>query len=342
MKWLVGVVVFAVLAAGALFGVGYFVLPATSAVARTVEIDRPRSIIFPLLANLRTFNEYSPWFDRDPKADYIFTGPRAGVGQTARWSSSVPAVGGGEQTITAVTQSDEVRTKLVLHGAAAESSWKLTAGRNGATAVTWTLSFPCGQAPESVICRYVNIVNAATMASQVDFGLQRLKKLAEELPALDIEQLKPEFVTVSAQDFAYVEGETTQDDAAVDAAIVQSLTTYVGPFLRQNGLTQAGPPLAVTTTWANDKFAFRAGAPFQGAIPLVQVGAKVGKTPGGQALKVTHTGPRASMRPVYARIEAYMRANRLDQAGAPWEVFLDDPATPDQAGRRTEIYFPIR
>ena len=68
MKWLFGLLVAAALGIGAFCGVGLFVVPASVQVSRAAQIDRPASIIYPLLANLRAFNEISPWFDADPKA----------------------------------------------------------------------------------------------------------------------------------------------------------------------------------------------------------------------------------------------------------------------------------
>jgi effector-binding domain-containing protein len=341
VRWLVGLLLFAGAVAAGLFGVGYYALPSTVVSAHAVEIDRPASIIYPLIANLRSFNEFSPWYDRDPKADYVFSGPREGVGQAARWQSSVQAVGSGAIRILRAEENRWVQQRLTVDGNTGQSLWTLASGRNGGTKVTWTIKAFCGDAPQAVPCRYVNFISQRAMTREYDAALARLKTLADALPALDISTLKPDFVAVAPQDFAYVEGESTQDDAAVDAALRQSLG-YVSAYMKQNGLAQAGPPLAITVKREDDKYAFRTGIPFAGAAPVMQVAVKLGKTPQGLALRVSHVGPRDTMNQIYARIDAYVRAHRLVQAGGSWEVYLDDPLTTPPTAIRTDIYFPLK
>jgi effector-binding domain-containing protein len=339
VKWLFALVLVAVLAAAGLFGVGYYVLPAKTEVSRSIEIDRPASIIYPLVANLRTFNEISPWFDRDPKADYQFTGPREGEGQAAAWVSSVRTVGSGSQKIVSAKENERVDLALDLNGQAAKATWLLQPGRNDATNVTWTITIDCGADPRQAPCRYLALIARTSVQRDIEFALAALKKLAERLPALEIASLKPEFVTVQQQDFAYVEGDTGRDAAAIDSALRDSLA-LVSTFLKNNGLMQAGPPMAVNITLNNEKASFRAGMPYSGPTPVTQLAVKTGKTPSGLTLKVIAVGTREAMKPTYARIEAYLLAHRLTPAGGSWEVYIDDPTTTPEDVRRTAIYYP--
>lgn len=340
MKWLTSLVFFVVLAVGGFFAGGYFGLSQKIEIVRSREIDRPASILYPLISNLRTFNEFSPWFDRDPKADYVFTGPREGAGQQASWQSSVQTVGSGVQEIKAVKPNESVETLLKVNGKRATTLWTLGPGRNsGGAKVTWAITLDCGPEILAVPCRYWNFIDRVGFERDMDFGLERLQKVASGLPALEIASLKPEFVTVQEQDFAYLEPETTRDVSSIDAALRDSFTMVAG-FLKANNLAPAGPPMAVQTKLENDKMSFRAGIPYAGATPATQIAVKTGKTPSGLALKVIAAGTRDDLKPVYARIEAYMAAHRLVAAAGSWEVYLDD-ATLTNPARRTAIYYPI-
>jgi effector-binding domain-containing protein len=111
--------------------------------------------------------------------------------------------------------------------------------------------------------------------------------------------------------------------------------------LRKNNLAPAGAPLAMTMRTNNDRVSLRVGVPYAGPTPVTQIEAKTGPAPAGRALKVIATGSRESLKPVYARIEAYMQARRLVASGVSWEVYPDDPATAADV-RRTVIYYPLQ
>jgi effector-binding domain-containing protein len=342
VKWIFGIVLLALVAAGALFGVGYYVVPAKTEVSRSVEVERPPSIIYPLLANLRTFNEISPWFDRDPKAAYEYEGPNEGPGQSATWESSVNTVGIGSQKIISVIENERVDMDLNLNGTRALGVWTLAPGKSEAGAkVTWTVTIDCGTDPRNVPCRYLALVSRPGVERDIDAALARLGKVADGLPALEIASLKPEVVMVRQQDFAFVDPDTSNDDESIDQAVRDSLVVVSG-FLRKNNLSPAGAPLAMMLKSGDDKISLRVGVPYAGPNPITQIEAKTGKAPSGRALKVIATGSRASLKPVYARIEAYMEAHRLVASGASWEVYPDDPASTAADFRRTVIYYPLK
>ncbi len=341
MKWLLGLLVTAGLALGAFYGAGYFVMPASLTVSRSIDIERPTSIIYPLIANLRAFNEFSPWFDDDPKADYRFGGPREGQGQEAEWVSSVQSVGAGRQKVLLAQENQRVEIDHYVAGRNAHAAWTFGPGKLGATKVTWAMRHDCGPSILAVPCRYLNFIERDAKAKQYEAGLAKLKAIAEKLPALEIASLKPQFVTVKAQDFAYVDADTTDDDASIAKAVVEA-QGVVRAFLTRNALTSAGPLFAIIQKQEANRISLRVGIPFTGPAPTTQIEAKTGKTPEGAALKVTNVGQRDVMRPIYARIDAYVAAHRLERSGGSWEVYLDDPATTPPDQMRTAIYYPLK
>ncbi len=326
MKWIVAIVLTLAAVLGAALAAALFLLPARMEVTRAMEIARPRALLYPLLADLRTFNEFSPWFDQDPKAEYTFSGPARGVGQRMAWDSTVKSVGQGAQTIVRLEPDALVETELDLGvRGKALGRWTLTPSPQGAR-VAWTLVSECGEGIASAVCRYKNLLQQPAAAKELDSGLAKLKAVGERMPNVDIAGLKLDLVSAPAQDWAFVEGETAQTAEAFAAALRQSLA-YVEVFFSQNGLIGAGPPTVVITKWADGKFGFRAGMAFSGPMPTAVFGVKAGKTPAGRALRAVHVGTFESRRALDPRIEAYVLAHRFKRAGDTFEVFpKPDPA----------------
>lgn len=68
-----------------LLGIG-FLLPSDWDVQRSVVINAPASAIYPVVATLRTWPEWTYWnHKRDPKCEWSFEGPETGPGSIMKW-----------------------------------------------------------------------------------------------------------------------------------------------------------------------------------------------------------------------------------------------------------------
>lgn len=64
--------------------------------------------------------------------------------------------------------------------------------------------------------------------------------------------------------------------------------------------------------------------------------------PAGPAAVTVHAGPYDQLHDAYVAVEEWIRANGFRAAGAPWEVYLNDPADhPDPQDWKTEVYWPL-
>ncbi len=346
MKWILGLVLVIALIAGALFGVGYFLLPNALSVARGIEIARPRAAVFAMINDLKIVKEWSPYYALDPDAEYSFSGEESGAGQNMRWVSDVRQVGAGRMTIVRSTENREVETILELTDRATLATLLQIAPRPGGSGVTWTVSAECQQGWINVPCRYMNLIMRGMIEKDLDSGLARLKTLAEQLPDVDFENLQTEFLNVEPQSYVYSPVTTSnQDQTQVDAALNLGLSQVEG-FMTQYQLVKSGPQVRVTTGWdqAESQMSFRVGYPFAGPTPLTVVGVQIGQTPSGRALRVLHEGPRANMQTTYAKIYAYLQAHRiaLREDGLPWEVVLSEGGEAAPAATRIEIFVPLQ
>jgi uncharacterized protein YndB with AHSA1/START domain len=168
---LVAIVVVAVLAV-----VVAYLLPRHVNVSRSFEIAAPPAVVYPLVADLRRANEWSPWLELDRDVEITFTGPADGVGQTMNWKSDNPNVGSGSQTITMLEPDSKVETALDFgEQGAATASFDLEAG-GSATEVTWEFATDLGFNP---VARYFGLMFDKWIGADYEKGLAKLKTVAE-------------------------------------------------------------------------------------------------------------------------------------------------------------------
>jgi effector-binding domain-containing protein len=345
MRWFLGLVLVIALVAGALYGVGRFLLPNTLEVTRTTPIERPRAAVFAMVNDLRIAKEWSPYYARDPDAEYAFSGD-PGPGQTMRWSSNVRAVGSGRMSIVSSTDNEVVESILEIHDRATLNARMQLIRGEDITSAGWTVTAECAEGWINVPCRYMNLVMRGMIERELDSGLARLKTLAEQLPDVDFENLNPQFETIEPQMFVYSVVETSANDLAeVNRAETIGLE-QVRRFMAEYNLTQAGPLVRVVTHFDvnTNRMSFRVGYPFAGPAPLTVVGVQIGETPSGETMHVLVEGTRRQVQAAYAQMHAYLQAHRipLRENGLPWEVVHDPGAADGSTPTRLEIFMPLQ
>jgi len=153
-----------------------YLLPRHAVVSRSIEIDAPPAVIFPLVADLRRAEEWSPWLELDPDVEITFTGPTDGVGQTMNWQSDNPNVGSGSQSITMLEPDSKVETALDFGDqGTATASFNLVPD-GAATEVTWGFSSDLGFNP---VARYFGLMFDKWIGADYEKGLAKLKTVAE-------------------------------------------------------------------------------------------------------------------------------------------------------------------
>ena len=339
MRWFLGLLLVIALVLGALFAVGTFLLPNTLEVTRTVTVERPRAAVFAMVNDLRIAKEWSPYYARDPDAEYSFS-DEPGEGQTMRWVSDVREVGSGRMSIVNSVPNEEVQSILEMGERATLNADMLLRAVDGGTAVGWTVTAECGAGWINVPCRYMNLILRGVIQKELDCGLGRLKTLAEQLPNVNFETLNPQFDAIEAQPYVYSVIETPANNPEeLERAEGQGLD-QVRRFMGEYNLTAAGPLTRVITEQTDDRMTYRVGYPYSGPRPLSVVGVQVGETPAGQVMHVLVEGDRNQIGAAQAQMEAYLQAHRIAKRedSRPWYR-----AYPSEGGApRVEIFMPLQ
>lgn len=109
-------------------------------VSRSININAPPDRIFPLINNLKRFNEWNPFAKQDPSMAIVYSGPESGPGAGYSWDSRGRG-GKGSSAITDVSAPTTVQMRLDMErpmeghpqisfvlqpdGAATEVSWTM-------------------------------------------------------------------------------------------------------------------------------------------------------------------------------------------------------------------------
>lgn len=179
MKALRGLFFGAVALVGLLLVVGVF-LPTSAHVERAIVTSASPATVYEIVSGFGRFNEWSPWFELDPQAEYTYAGPPSGVGARLSWTSEKPDVGSGSQEIVAVEPGRKVTTRLDFVGQGQATSTMTIEPEGTGSRVTWAFdtSFE-----GDFLGRYFGLLFDRWIGADYEKGLARLKALAEATPA---------------------------------------------------------------------------------------------------------------------------------------------------------------
>lgn len=111
-----------------------------------------------------------------------------------------------------------------------------------------------------------------------------------------------------------------------------------------NGLAMTGPPFVRYVEQSPAFVTVEAGVPLAEPAPTPDASTdlEVGELPGGIAAVTVHRGPYETLAEAHLALDRWMADNGLEAGGAPWEVYLTDPAeVPDPAEWMTQVVWPL-
>jgi effector-binding domain-containing protein len=311
------------------------ILPRHVLVKRSVEINRPASLVYATINSFVLFPKWSPWQDLDPNMSQTTEGPRDGVGAKLIWKGN-DKVGSGTQLITASTPDQSVASDLDFgEMGVAKSLITLTPDGN-MTRATWTVDVDMGGNP---VGHYVGLTMDGMLGKDFATGLGRLKGLVESMPNADIAGFSAEPVQLTAVPLLVVTETAPLDGIA--KAYAEGFT-QIGKFIAKNKLHQAGAPLGIDDETTPAGYKFDAGIPVDRGDVLGADGVRVVQSYAGKALKTTHVGAYDGLTKTQEKLLAYIAVHGYTAKGPIFTWFVDDPGNTPPDKVRTEMYAPIQ
>lgn len=333
------VIIIVLILLAAFMATGYL-LPKQVHVERSITIDRPVTMMFELLDSYRHYNEWSPWAERDPDAEFIVSGPESGVGARMSWSGEPHLVGSGWQEIVGSTPYERISIKLDFETQGLADTGFILVPQGDASKITWFFDTDLTQDlnfPDAFLARYFGLLFDRWIGGHYEQGLANLKRYAESLPVSDFSLKEIERMDVTAQDILYVSTSSSQDPADIALAMAQAYAE-ISEFMNRAGIGMAGQPMAITRAWEEGGYQFDAAIPVDSIPEDLDGNIKFGRSPEGSAVRAVHHGEYDQMMPTYEKIAAFMSAHGLSQGLVSWEHYITDPGSTDQQDMITHVY----
>jgi effector-binding domain-containing protein len=313
-----------------------FLLPREARVERSIIIDRPASVIFPVINSFERFGEWSPWQELDPNLKVTVSGQRAGVGAKYSWTGN-DKVGIGTQEISASEPNKSVTNDLDFGDMGRSKAVMSLTPEGSGTRVNWTLDSDLGTNP---LFRYFGLLMDRMVGKDYERGLAKLKALAESMPNTDIAGFVVEEATLQSVPLLVVSKTSATDTPAISAAYAEAYGAIL-QFMQKQKLQQTGAPVGIDGAMTEQSFAFEAGIPIDRADVTPPAGITLRQSYGGRALKTVHVGPYDTLAQTYAKFEAYKQAHHYKPTGGAISWYVDDPSKVAPAELKTEIYWPL-
>ncbi len=336
----VGLVILLLLAA---FVVTGYLLPKQVHIERSISVNRPANMMFELLNGYRYYNEWSPWAERDPQAEFVVSGPDTGVGARLSWIGEPHLVGSGWQEIVASKPYEEINIKLDFDAQGiADTGFKLVSLGN-ATQVTWFFDSDLTEGVnfiDSFLARYFGLLFDRWVGGDYERGLANLKQYAESMDVSEFSQIEIELVNVISQDILFVTSSSSQESVDVAQAMATAYAE-ISAFMNINGIKMTGQPMAITRAWQEGGYQFDAAIPVDFVPAQLSGNINSGQSPAGPAVRAVHRGAYDQMMPSYEKLAAYMSAHGLSQGTLSWEHYVSDPGNTEQQDMITHIYIML-
>jgi len=317
-----------------------YLLPKQVHVERSITIDRPVTMMFELLNGYRHYNNWSPWVERDPNAEFIVSGPGSGVGARMSWIGEPQLVGSGWQEIVVSKAYERIDIKLDFDTQGLADTGFVLVPQGGASKITWFFDADLTRdlnILDAFLARYFGLLFDRWIGGDYEQGLVNLKNYAESLAFSDFSLKEIERMDVAAQDILYVTTSSSQDPEDIALAMAEAYAE-ISEFMSQYGIEMSGEPMAITRAWEEGGYQFDAAIPIV-AVPENLAGSiQAGMSPSGPAVRAVHHGEYDQMIPTYEKIAAYMSAHGLSQGRVSWEHYISDPATTEQQDMITHVY----
>jgi hypothetical protein len=162
----------------ALFVIGGYMIPSHWSVSKSITINAPSDEIYPHLADLRNWQNWSPWTkEKDPTQVYTYEGPEVGPG--AKWLWTSEKMGKGVLEIKKADPAQGISYELFIDMNDMQTTIEgdmSFRSHDGMTEVNWTDSGNSG----NLIKRWMSLFIGSMLGGEMESGLTKLKELVEK------------------------------------------------------------------------------------------------------------------------------------------------------------------
>lgn len=315
-----------------------FFLPSTVKFERKITADASEEIVYNQVNNLKNWKNWSAWALRDTS---IFSNLSAysvkseGVGATFSWKSDDDELDKGKIKITKSIPFKTVELEMLFGFTEAMSYWNIQPyGKQ--IEITWGINVNLGFNPFS---KWSGMFLEDAFVSDIESGLENLKNYAQEYPIIN-SGLASKRTNNILQWFISVRDSVRGKKINT---IHTKLLNEVEQYVKSDSNVVVLYPIVVYHYWSDTMIDIEAGILIKDSIFTNSSRVKLNHIPKGNVITATHYGAYERMPETYFSINEWMRKNKAEITGAPWEIYKVDPSVEQNPSKWvTEIYFPIK
>ncbi len=319
-------------------------IPSSYDVSHSRVIKAPASAIYNTVNDLRTWEEWGPWYEADTTITVTYGDITSGVGANSSWTSKE---GPGTMKTIAVEPNKSINLELAFEGFDPSDIYWTFEEVEGGTKVTWGMK--ADDAP------FAFKIGAAMMGGwegmfgpDQEKGLENIEKLMakkmEEENSFRIGDVQT--VDLKGNKFIGFLQQTSTDISHEEMTkLFMTNMPKAGIYAAQSGM-QLGDyvPGSVFTKWdmENKEAEFYIGL-------LLNKKLKPGEgmtsidIPKGKGVMVIKHGKYGIGDPeAHAKIDQYLKDNNLEPTGLVWELYLNDPTSVKPQDIQTGIYYALK
>lgn len=311
-----------------------FLSPKEMKTSQQIIIDRTPYVVFDQVNNLKLWNNWSPWVEKDPDMTQEFSENHIGNGAVVRWKSETE--GNGEQSIVESHAPRMIRTSLVFDDwdGTVYANWKFEEFDENKTRVTWDLEG--SELP--FLIRPFGFGWNAELEKDYKTGLQNLKEFCEKLPAKN-ENLR--VVIVETEAIPYIGKHIIVSENEIGMAMEKSYKEIIS-YLSDKDLKVVGKPFSIYNSTDSKGIDVVVALEIEKEIKA-EKGFVTGKIEAGHAAMISHFGNYINLPATYHIITNWLHEQNYQRTGKSWEVYVNDPGNePDSTKWETQIFFPIK
>ncbi len=316
-------------------------------VKRSKLIKAPASAIFNNVNDYKNWKSWGPWYDDDPSIVETYSDQTIGVGGAYSWTSEQ---GPGNMKTISLEENKSIEQKIQFSDyEPSDIYWTFEETEEG-TNVTW------GMKAEEIPFMFKF---GAAMSGGMDNmlgpmlgkGLENLDKVIQEEMINNPPKPKGVFTLGSpvgikqdAQQFIGYKQVTKIDHDAMTKLYMEFMPKAGMHAHAQKLAPEDYTPAAVFTKWDEEKgeAEFYIGLVVRKDVTL-DTGMEKLELPAGKNVMLSKFGQYGTGdQEAHMAIDKYLKENGLEQNGAIWELYVNDPGTVKPEDIETEIHYPVK
>lgn len=303
---------------------------------RSLKIDAPQSMLFNIVDDFKTWEQWSPWYDKDPEMKVEYGATTSGVGAEYSWTGN-EQVGSGTMTAIESTPATVHKSNMLFEGFDEPSIAEFNFNEvDGQTEVIWKLH---AEDLPFLLRGMMTLMRAKkSMENDFDNGLSKMAALAaDRVKNKMYDGYKINEITLPEKHYIF------NRQAISFENVQQFYATNLGSLFskaQRSGVEMDGMPCGLF--YGLDHVAkeadMAAAIPVKDAIAIQ--GAKSLTLPESQAIHVEYLGDYAGTVKAHAAIEKYMKDYGILHDPPYIEEYVTDPVEqPDSKNWLTKITY---